>query len=131
MSLEAEGLQASHSKDGSVKLPWKLKFISSVPLAIKNDTEKEDKQAAVRASWESNQPGRAAKAKRLRDRYLNSRCIPASDNPISDAASDFGHSGEQLVILPPSRMDRRVSTPVMPRSGSLASTNSLPNMLSM
>lgn len=52
------------------RVSWKLRFVSSTILNIKNDTEREDQQATIRASWEAGQPGRALKAKKSREKYL-------------------------------------------------------------
>jgi hypothetical protein len=54
----------------SQKITWKAKVISSSVLTIKQDTEKEDRQALIRAGWEATQPGRASKAKKAREKYL-------------------------------------------------------------
>lgn len=59
--------------DEENKLSWKLRLVSAAVLAIKNDTEKEDRQAAIKASWEAAQPGRAAKAKKAREKYLQTK----------------------------------------------------------
>ena len=39
-------------------------------MAVVKDTEKEDSEKALKASWEQNEPGRADKAKRSRVKYL-------------------------------------------------------------
>jgi hypothetical protein len=49
-----------------IKLSWKLRTISSTILIIKNDTEREEKEASIRASWEVGQTGRATRAKKTR-----------------------------------------------------------------
>lgn len=59
--------------DEENKLSWKLRLVSAGVLAIKNDTEKEERQAAIKASWESAQPGRSAKAKKAREKYLQAK----------------------------------------------------------
>ena len=43
---------------------------SSETLAIIKDTDKEDKEKALKVSWESNEPGRAEKAKKSRYKFL-------------------------------------------------------------
>jgi hypothetical protein len=52
------------------RIHWKLRVISSDTLAITRDTEKEDKEAALKKSWEDAEPGRAEKAKKSRQFYL-------------------------------------------------------------
>ena len=47
-------------------ITWHLKIYSSETLAIIKDTDKEDKEKALKASWEQVEPGRAEKAKRSR-----------------------------------------------------------------
>jgi hypothetical protein len=39
-------------------------------LGIVKDTDKEDKEKALKASWEANEPGRAEKAKRSRQKFI-------------------------------------------------------------
>ncbi len=60
-------------KDVDMKVPWKLRITSPNALAIKNDTEREEREASIRASWEHGQSGRAMRAKRTRDKYLKAR----------------------------------------------------------
>jgi hypothetical protein len=57
-------LRSLHEDDK--KVSWKLRIISSSSIAIKNDTEKEDRQSAIKAQWEPAQPGRALKARKAR-----------------------------------------------------------------
>lgn len=47
-----------------------MKVFSSETLAIIKDTDKEDREKALKASWEANEPGRAEKAKRSRQKFL-------------------------------------------------------------
>jgi hypothetical protein len=54
----------------SVDISWHLKIYSSETLGIVKDTDKEDKEKALKASWETNEPGRAEKAKRSRLKFL-------------------------------------------------------------
>ena len=39
-------------------------------MAFAKDTLKEDREKETRKSWEDNQPGRAEKSKRARQRFL-------------------------------------------------------------
>lgn len=59
-------LPTSESQD----LNWVLRIISSDTVALIKDTRKEDKEEAIRKSWETAQPGRAEQAKQSRLRYL-------------------------------------------------------------
>lgn len=43
-----------------------MKIYSSESLAIVKDTDKEDRERALKASWEQNEPGRGEKAKKSR-----------------------------------------------------------------
>jgi hypothetical protein len=49
---------------------WYMKVFSSETLAIVKDTDKEDKEKALKASWEANEAGRAEKAKRSRAKFI-------------------------------------------------------------
>ena len=52
------------------EITWYMKVFSSETLAIVKDTDKEDKEKALKASWEANEPGRAEKAKRSRLKFV-------------------------------------------------------------
>jgi len=47
-----------------------LKFFTSETIALIKDTDKEDREKALKVSWESSEPGRAEKAAKSRQRYL-------------------------------------------------------------
>jgi hypothetical protein len=47
-----------------------MKVFSSETLAVVKDTDKEDREKALKASWETNEPGRAEKAKRSRLKFV-------------------------------------------------------------
>ena len=49
---------------------WVLKFFTSETLALFKDTDKEDREKALKASWETQDPGRAEKAAKSRQRFL-------------------------------------------------------------
>ena len=51
-------------------LSWTIKMFNSETLALVKDTDKEDREKALKASWEAADPGRAEKAARSRQRYL-------------------------------------------------------------
>ena len=57
---------AKTENDISADISWHLKIYSSETLAIVKDTDKEDREKALKASWEQQEPGRAEKAKRSR-----------------------------------------------------------------
>jgi hypothetical protein len=50
-------------------ITWELKVCSSDTLAIVKDTDKEDREQALKDSWESAEPGRAEKSRKSRIRY--------------------------------------------------------------
>jgi len=47
-----------------------MKLFASETIAIIKDTDKEDREKALKASWETAEPGRAEKAAKSRARYL-------------------------------------------------------------
>ena len=49
---------------------WVLRVVSSDTIALVKDTRKEDKEEAIRKSWETSQAGRAEQAKQSRQRFL-------------------------------------------------------------
>lgn len=51
-------------------LSWVLRIISSDTIALIKDTRKEDREDAIRKSWETAQSGRAEQAKQSRLRFL-------------------------------------------------------------
>jgi len=54
----------------SADITWHLKIYSSETLGIVKDTDKEDRERALKASWETSEPGRAEKAKRSRLKFI-------------------------------------------------------------
>lgn len=51
-------------------ITWTIKMFNSETLALVKDTDKEDREKALKASWETADPGRAEKASKSRQRYL-------------------------------------------------------------
>ena len=49
---------------------WILKIFSTETVALVKDTDKEDKEQALKDSWEAAEPGRAEKSKKSRIRYM-------------------------------------------------------------
>jgi len=49
---------------------WCMKVFSSETMAIFKDTDKEDREKALKASWETNEPGRQEKAQKSRQRFI-------------------------------------------------------------
>jgi len=47
-----------------------MKLFTSETIAIIKDTDKEDREKALKVNWETNEPGRAEKSARSRARYL-------------------------------------------------------------
>ena len=58
---------------------WCLKIFSSETLAIIKDTDKEDREKALKASWEANEPGRQEKAQKSRQRFLLQKKLAAGE----------------------------------------------------
>lgn len=56
--------------DESADITWLVKVYSSETLALIKDTDKEDREKALKASWEAEEPGRAEKAKLSRQKFL-------------------------------------------------------------
>lgn len=48
---------------------WQVRVFASETVAICKDTDKEDKENALKESWETEDPGRAEKAKSSRMRW--------------------------------------------------------------
>ena len=55
---------------GEVESNWVIKIISTDTVAIVKDTDKEDREAALKASWETEDPGRAEEAKHSRLKFV-------------------------------------------------------------
>lgn len=51
-------------------ISWELKVCSSDTLAVVKDTDKEDREQALKDSWEAAEPGRAEKSRKSRIRYI-------------------------------------------------------------
>lgn len=60
-------------------LTWCIKMFNSETLALVKDTDKEDREKALKASWETTDPGRAERAARSRQRYLLTKKIAAGE----------------------------------------------------
>lgn len=50
-------------------ITWLMKVYTSETVALIKDTDKEDREKALKASWETNEPGRAEKATNSRRRF--------------------------------------------------------------
>lgn len=50
-------------------LHWFLRVISTETVAIVRDTDKEDREKAIKKSWEDSEPGRAEKSKKARRKF--------------------------------------------------------------
>lgn len=55
--------ECKSENDESAGVAWQMKVYSSETVAIIKDTDKEDREAQLKASWEADEPGRAEKAK--------------------------------------------------------------------
>lgn len=68
----------------NAKIAWKLRIISSDTVAIVRDTDKEDREAALKKSWEDAEPGRAEKAKKSRQYFLLQKRRDAGEELTQD-----------------------------------------------
>lgn len=62
--------EAKTTNDQTEGISWVMKLFTSETIAIIKDTDKEDREKALKASWEAAEPGRAEKAAKSRARYL-------------------------------------------------------------
>jgi hypothetical protein len=51
-------------------ITWVIKCYTSDTIAIIKDTDKEDKEKALKHSWETAEPGRAEKAAKSRLKFI-------------------------------------------------------------
>jgi len=58
------------ANDESADISWKIKVYSSETLALIKDTDKEDREKALKAQWEADEPGRAEKATVSRQKFV-------------------------------------------------------------
>ena len=70
-------------------ITWVMRFFTSETIALIKDTDKEDREKALKASWETAEPGRAEKAAKSRQKYLIQQKQKAGEQ-LTD---------EELVIL--------------------------------
>jgi len=70
LQLWPECKTASELTEG---ITWGIKVFSSDTLCLIKDTDKEDREKALKVSWETNDPGRAEKAAKSRTRFLLQR----------------------------------------------------------
>ncbi|XP_028410021.1 androglobin-like isoform X2 [Dendronephthya gigantea] len=116
----------------TTKAHWTLRIVTDASLAddvdIKKDTERQDEIRAMKAAWETAEPGRAAKAYKSRQKFLNEHLIKVKDPDIEEAdqgeeqpeAIDIASSSvsalatdqeEELFREPPPRQPSRVLKP--------------------
>jgi len=62
--------EAKTTNDQTEGISWVMKLFTSETIAVIKDTDKEDREKALKASWEAAEPGRAEKAAKSRARYL-------------------------------------------------------------
>ena len=65
-------------------LTWTVKMFNSETLALVKDTDKEDREKALKASWETADPGRAERAARSRQRYLLLKKMKSGEEPTEE-----------------------------------------------
>ncbi len=62
--------EAKTDNEESQNVSWYVKIYSNETLILIKDTDKEDRERALKLSWETNEPGRAEKAKKSREKFL-------------------------------------------------------------
>lgn len=62
--------ELAHVNEDTEGMTWVLKLFTSETVALIKDTDKEDREKALKASWETAEPGRAEKAAKSRQRFL-------------------------------------------------------------
>ena len=65
-----------------------LKVYTSETMVIYKDTDKEDKEKALKASWETAEPGRAEKAAKSRLRFLAQEKVKKGQ-PLTDEENEI------------------------------------------
>ena len=65
--------------DSSADITWKVKVYSSETLALVKDTDKEDREKALKASWETEEPGRAELASLARQKFVLKKKLAAGE----------------------------------------------------
>lgn len=61
--------ECAHVNDDTSGVTWAMKWYTSETLALVKDTDKEDREKALKQSWEANEPGRVDKASASRKRF--------------------------------------------------------------
>jgi len=61
--------EAKTTNEQTENMSWVMKLFTSETIAIIKDTDKEDREKALKVSWETAEPGRAEKAAKSRARY--------------------------------------------------------------
>ena len=107
---EAEAGAGAEAGEGAAAAPpgleWKLSVASSGAVSVKKDSALETGLAALRDGWEAAQPGRAAKAKAVRESHL-ATLAPAE-------AAEGAPTPEAAVVAAPERVEvRRGPEPVV------------------
>ena len=74
------------ANDESAGISWCIKLYSSETLILIMDTYKEDREKALKAFWEAEEPGRAEKAKVSRKKCLRRKNLRLSTRSGSESA---------------------------------------------
>ena len=84
-------------------LGWSVTAVSAGTLTLAKDPAREEELKALAASWESAQPGRAAKAKESRDKYLADLEAAAAEKAatLEAAAAPAEQDAEEGAEAPP------------------------------
>lgn len=75
---------AKCANEDTDNISWVLKFFTSETIALIKDTDKEDREKALKVSWETAEPGRAEKAAKSRQRYLIQQKQKAGESLTDD-----------------------------------------------
>jgi len=62
--------EAKTVNDQTEGCAWLMKMFTSETVALIKDTDKEDREKALKVSWETNEAGRAEKATDSRKRFM-------------------------------------------------------------
>ena len=80
----------------SSDVTWSIKVYSSETLALIKDTDKEDREKALKASWETEEPGRAEKAKLSRNKFLLKKRLAAGETLTEEEMAVVNEKRERL-----------------------------------
>lgn len=93
---------AAEGEEGSPEpLSWTVAVASAANVSLAKDTALAESLAALSASWEKAQPGRAAKAKAIRDAYLAEMEKAAAEKADAEATDHAERIADERVFRDP------------------------------